>query len=521
MAGKRVNMRDVREMIRRMKLGQRERGIARDLKIARKTVKAYRQVAEAKGWLQAEELPSVEVMETALRQERASPRSCGVPLIMEPYRVLVERWQEQGVTAGAMFARLQTEHGYRGSYSSVYRAVKAVCPRSPEGYVRVETLPGEEAQVDFGYAGRLFDPQRQSLRKTWVFVMTLSFSRHLYVEFVFDQTVASFVGCHTRALRFFGGVPRRIRIDNLKAAVIRAALYDPVLTQIYRECAEHYGFLITVCPPRTPEHKGKVEASIRYVRGHLIRGREYRDIHEANEKALRWILEVASRRVHQTTRQIPLEQFERVEKATLQPLPLQEWEPCEYKVAKLHPDCHVVYQGSYYSAPVRFLGEELLVRATPCTVELYHEHTRVATHRRAWRPGMRLTWMAHYPPGKAQALMATPLFCKEKAQRIGPATTEVVERMFADRPLDRLRGVQAVLSCEKRYGAEALEKASQRALHFGAVDARSIKAILKKGLQSETLPCPEEPVLALPRVFARSARELFSGTHTSERRITP
>jgi transposase len=113
--------------------------------------------------------------------------------------------------------------------------------------------------VDFGYAGLLRDPQTDTLRKAWAFVMTLSFSRHSYAEFVFDQEVGTWLRCHRHAFEWFDGVPRRIVTDNLKAAIVRAALYDPVVQRAYRECAEHYNFLISPCRPGTPQHKGKVE----------------------------------------------------------------------------------------------------------------------------------------------------------------------------------------------------------------------------------------------------------------------
>lgn len=506
---------DVREIIRRLRLSQSERGIARDLKVARKTVTAYRRLAQWQGWLGADALPATEAIEQAFREAGGEEATRRVPSVVQPHGARVAEWAEKGVPAHAIYDRLRTEHDYPGSYSSVYRFVRSLSPRTPEGFVRIETDPGEEVQVDFGFVNRLYDPKEKRLRKAWVFVMTLSFSRHQYVEFVFDQAVPTFVKCHVNAFHFFGGVPLRVRIDNLKAGVIQAALYDPDLNKIYRECAEHYGFLITVCPPETPQHKGKVEAGVKYVKGQLIRGRAYRDLPEANQKALTWIMQVASQRVHGTTKRIPIEQYDRLERAVLKPLPVWDYEPCDFKKAKLHPDCHVVYEGSYYSAPFRLIGQTLTVRATKTTVQLYHEHALITAHDRAWLPGTRRTKIEHYPPEKAACVMATPVWCRTKAARIGPATSEVVEKMLSDHPLDRLRGVQAILSCEKTFGAGRLEKASKRALFFGALDARKIKTILKKGLEDEALPADAhvEPAPrasgGFPRLFARSAQDFF------------
>jgi transposase len=121
--------------------------------------------------------------------------------------------------------------------------------------VRIETKPGEEAQVDFGYAGLTIEPATGKRRKTWVFVMVLSWSRHLFAWLVYDQTVATWLECHRRAFEYFGGVPGRIVLDNLKAAIIRACRDEPEVQRAYREFALHYGFLIDPNPPARPNLK--------------------------------------------------------------------------------------------------------------------------------------------------------------------------------------------------------------------------------------------------------------------------
>ena len=119
--------------------------------------------------------------------------------------------------------------------------------------MRIETEPGEEGQVDFGYAGKMWDPVNRGLRKSWLFVMTLGYSRHQFVRFVFNQTIQTWLDCHAAAFEFFGGVPKRIKLDNLRAAIVKASMYDPLIQRSYRECAEHYGFLISPCRVATPQ----------------------------------------------------------------------------------------------------------------------------------------------------------------------------------------------------------------------------------------------------------------------------
>lgn len=137
--------------------------------------------------------------------------------------------------------------------------------------------------MDFGYAGYMLDPASGQARRTWAFVMTLANSRHQYVEFVFDQQVGTWLECHRHAFEFFGGVPQRVVLDNLKTAIIRACWDDPQVQQSYRECAEHYGFLIAPNRPRTPEHKGKVEqGGVHYVKRNFLGGRAMTYITQAN-----------------------------------------------------------------------------------------------------------------------------------------------------------------------------------------------------------------------------------------------
>ena len=157
----------------------------------------------------------------------------------------------------------------------------------------------------------MLDPATGRRRRTWAFVMTLSRSRHQYVEFVFDQKVSTRLLCHRRAFESFGGVPQRLVIDNLKAAVTRACFDDPQVQHSYRLCAEHYGFLIAPCRVRTPQHKGKVEqGGVHYLKRNFLGGREPTDLRQANRDVRRWCLTTAGQRVHGTTRQRPLDRFE-------------------------------------------------------------------------------------------------------------------------------------------------------------------------------------------------------------------
>lgn len=338
---------------------------------------------------------------------------------------------QQQVAGTAILQRLR-ERGYRGGLSSVYRFLHQLEPPTPVATVRIEREPGTEAQVDFGYAGLLEEPTSGALRRAWAFVMVLSYSRHQYVEFVFDQRLPTWILLHAHAFAFFGGVPGRVVLDNLKAGITRACFDDPQIQPTYRECAEHYGFLLAPCAPRTPEHKGKVEqGGVHYLKQNFLGGRAPTTLTQANADVLEWCRTTAGQRRHGTTKAVPLERFEQVERARLLPLPSAPYDLAIWKSAKLHRDGYIVFDDAFYSAPYRLLGQMLRVRGGSQQVRIYtSDYTLVATHLRAQRPGERLTHPDHLPPAKAPGVLWTRATCRALAAEVGPATAALVDTLL-------------------------------------------------------------------------------------------
>ena len=178
----------------------------------------------------------------------------------------------------------------------------------PETTCRLDFEPGDAAQVDFGAGPVLTHPDGLP-RRTWAFVMTLANSRHQYVEFVWDQTVATWLGCHRRAFEWFAGVPRRVIIDNAKCAITRACAQDPTVQRAYAEAAEGYRFKIDPCPPHDPQKKGIVESGVKYLKGNFLPLRTFRDLADLNAQARAWVMDEAGVRCHGTTRRSPLALF--------------------------------------------------------------------------------------------------------------------------------------------------------------------------------------------------------------------
>jgi transposase len=508
MSGRRTDVLDIREMLRQMRLGASDRAIAKALPASRNTVKKYRKWASEQQLLTGE-LPPTDRLLALLQATLPEAPPPQIDSAVEPHRQRVADWHAQGLEAQAIHQKLVKDQGFTGSYSAVWRFVQSLDPGQPAATVRVEVDPGAEAQVDFGYVGKLLDPRLGRPRKAWAFVMTLSYSRHQYVEFVFDQSVATWLKLHRNAFAYFGGVPRRIVLDNLKAAIIQASVEDPQVQRSYRDLAEHYGFLIAPCRPRTPEHKGKVEAGVHYVQRNFMAVHAPQDIPQANAAVLDWIANWAGQRNHGTTRQKPLVRFRDVEQPVLLPLPDQPYDVAVWRELVVGRDCYVTFEQSYYSAPARLCGQAIWVRGGLSSVGLYENYQLVALHPRAQAAGERHTLLAHLPAAKVAGLTTTRASCAADAAAIGPHTAEVVRRLLADRPVDRLPAAKRLLKLGQRYGPLRLERACGRALQFDDHTPGTVGRILDKGLDLAVLP-PMAEALAAPR-FARSADELLPG----------
>jgi len=521
MSVRRVGMDRLQEMVRLHRMGSGHREIARLLKMGPNTERQYRKALQAAGLLDGtvDALPAIEELKAAV--ERHAP-------LAEPPRQTssVEAWSEQVAALvtkklgpRAIYDRLRLEdERFTGSLS----AIKRLCRRlqrergvQPEDVaIPVETAPGEIAQVDFGYVGRLFDPQTMTLRRAWAFVMVLAYSRHMFVRVVFDQTVTTWLRVHAEAFAALGGVIETVAPDNLKSAVIRAAFGidgPTALNRSYREFAHHYGFKIDPTPVYDPRKKGKVESAVKYVKGNFFRGREQADVEALRPDLQRWVREIAGRREHGTTGKQPLVVFETLEQPALKPLPAVPFEPITWKEATVHRDSHVIFERRLYSVPWRLIGKKVWVRATNGTVAVYWDDTRVATHSTRG-PGHRSTDDAHLPEHRADLRHRSRSYWEQRAERMGTEVADYVRDVFdSDEVLSMLRVVQAIVTHLERHPPHRARAACIRARYYGSHSYQAIKNILSRALDLEPLPTATAPAaspLESPR-FARRPAELL------------
>ena len=515
MSREQVDMHRLQDLVRLHREGRGARKIAQALGMSPNTERRYRHLLSEAGLLEGDpgELPTLEELRAVVgvaepAQERSSVEA------WEPW--IAERL-EAGAGPKAIYDWLRTEQeDFEGSYWAVKRLCRRLRrqrpPRAEDVAIPVLTGPGEVGQVDFGYVGKLIDPVDGRLRKAWVFVFVLAYSRLLFAKVAFDQKASTWLRMHADAFAFFGGAPEILVPDNLKAAVIRLAFGrgdSPALNRSYRELARHYGCRVDPTPPYSPEKKGKVEAGVKYVKRNFFAAWQPTTLTEANEGLPRWLAEVANVREHGGTGKVPREVFEALERQALLPLPAAPFEPVEWKQARVHPDSHLVFDRRMYSVPWRLLGQTVWVRATPSTVAIYADDRRVATHERRG-PERRSTVEGHLPEHRAALRHRGREHWEARARTMGEDVHAFIVELFeADETLSNLRAVQAVVQLLERHPRRRAQRACARARHFGSHSYTALRDIPRKGLDTEPLP-EELPLGRLERpTFARSPKDFI------------
>lgn len=341
--------------------------------------------------------------------------------------------------------------------------------------------------------------------------MTLAWSRHMYIRFVFDQKMPTFLSCVESAFRWFGGVPAYVCCDNLKSAVLKADLVDPVLGKPFRDLALHYGFKADPIRPRTPRHNGKAESSVGYVKGNLLAGQDFADLDAMNERGREWTLTTAGSRKHGTTKEPPLERFEKIERAALKPLPGTRFEIPKAHFAKVALDGRVTVDQRRYTVPPKYVGMTLEAYDNGRVVEICHDFVPVAVHPRAERPGEEKTKDEHLPEYKREVVEMTLERCREKAARIGRSCFAVVKRLLEDPAQHRLKAARCLLKLGSAHGAVRLEEACRRMLLVDDVNYCRAKVMLKSGadLLPFEEPCAPPASEPKPYRYARSAASFF------------
>ena len=386
----------------------------------------------------------------------------------------VKDFLSSDLTAELIHQKLVKEHSLSVSYATVSRFVRQL-KASPESFVPMHSAAGEEAQVDFGYLG-VFERSDGTKVKVWVFCMVLSHSRLGYFEAVTDQSVETFIRCHIRAFEAFCGAPKMVRLDNLKAGVTVPDFYEPIIQEQYASFLAHYGSAALPCRVRTPEHKGKVESGVKYVKNNFLRGLVHRDFNRLSADLYTWTNTIANRRTHGTTKRVPLEVWQQTERDALLPLPALRYEFYHVEERKVTRFGHVIFQNNYYSVPYHLVGQILRLYSNGALLRISHNGQEVALHRALNDDkGKYITQDAHLPPHKQQH--GPEHYAQRVEQEIGPEALELMRLMQQNYVGHWKEKVRGLLSLCRLHPPERVREACRRALDHGLCSFRSVRDI--------------------------------------------
>jgi len=493
-------MRKIREVLRlRLQCGLSRRQIAASCGIGLGTVYEYVRRARDAGlaW------PLPEALDDAALERRLfpAPKPASAARPLPEWPTLGRELRRKGVTLLLLWYEYRAAHpdGYGYSrFCELYNQWAGTAqPR-----MRQVHKGGEKLFVDYaGLTVPIADSSGGATRDAQIFVATLGASSYTFVEATASQALPDWIGSHVRAFLFFGGMPEIVVPDNLKGGVTSPCYYEPEINPTYQEMARHYGVAVLPARVRTPRDKAKVENGVQQVERWVLaplRDRRFFSLAELNE-AIRPLAEQLNARAGPGLPAPRRELFESLDRPALRPLPESSYEVALWKKARVHIDYHVRVEEHFYSVPHRLIQQEVEVRLTRHTVELFHCGQRVASHVRSFRKGGFTTLPEHMPDNHREWGEWSPERLTRWASKTGPATAQLVQEILASRPHPHqgYRSCLGILRLGNEYGAERLEAACSRALSARALTYRSVKSILVHRLDT---PAPGAASASAPPI---------------------
>lgn len=484
-------MRQIKEILRlkfQHQLSVRE--IARSCAVPASTVGDYLKRAELAGlsWPLPQEWTEDQILERLLGVPDPSPE---VPQALPDWASIHGELRRQSVTLRLLWQEYRQNHPAGYGYSRFCELYDRWAG-TLDPVLRQVHPPGEKMFVDWaGQTIPIYNSADGTVAPAFLFVAVLGASNKTYAEAFLNQKLPCWIGAHCHAYAFFGGVSKVTVPDNPKTAVIKACRYEPLLHASYQEMAHHYGTVIIPARPRRPKDKAKVEAGVLIAERQLLaalRDQKFFGMSALNIALGAKLLELNAQ-PFQKLEGSRDRWFEAHEKSALLPLPEQPYELALWEKAKVNIDYHVVVDKHYYSAPHSLIHQELDVRLTEATVELFHKAKRVAAHVRSFQPGQFTTLEEHRPKSHQKYLQWTPSRMIHWAGKVGPSCVKLVEQILQSRPHPEMgfRSVLGIMRLGKGVGEARLEAACRRALHFGACSYRSIQSILDHQLEQQPL----------------------------------
>jgi len=411
---------------------------------------------------------------------------------LDPFKNDILRMLEKHpYTAAQIFQRIQ-EDSFDGGKTIVEDYVRKVRPPKTKAFLKLVFAPGECAQVDWGSYGTV--RVGSTTRRLSFFVMVLCHSRMMYIEFTVSQTMEHFLGCHQNAFQFFGAVPYKIMVDNLKSAVLKRIVgHSPVFNPKYFDFAEHYGFSIVPCNVGKGNEKGQVESGVGYVKKNLLNGLDIPDFKIMKPVAQDWLETVANVRTHGETGKKPVDMFHE-EKSSLQTLTVEPYDIAVIKQMRASRQFRITIDTNRYSVPAQLAGVRLTAKLYPDRICFYHENNLVARHVRSYdrrqdfeHPDHPKVLLAQRKKARDQKIFMRFLTLSEKAQ--------AYYQQLEQRRMNPFHHIRQIVALSEIYSKEQVSMAIEDAFSFSAFSCEYIANLLEQ----RSRPVKEPGALHLTR----------------------
>lgn len=494
-------MRKIRDALRLRADGMSMREIGASLGVGRTTASEYLRRADAAGlaWPLGGDVTDA-VLEGRLYPDAAGQARGGQAIPDWPS--IHGELRRKNVTLLLLWEEYKAAHpddGYGYSrFCELYRRWEGRI--SPT--MRQHHIAGEKLFVD--YAGSTFevlDAKTGEVRTAELFVATLGASNYTFAEATWTQSLPDWIGSHSRAFAFFGGVTGMVVSDNLKSGITKACFYEPKVNRTYSDMAGHYGTAIVPARPYKPRDKAKVEVGVQVAQRWImagLRNRRFFTLAELNG-AIRELLDRLNDKVTRHLGASRRQLFMDLDQPALKPLPAAPYQYAEWQERRVGIDYHVEIDKHYYSVPYQLLRQTVWARVTEKTVEIFHTSQRVASHLRTSANRQHTTVHEHMPDSHRRYAEWTPEKIRQQAERIGPNTATLVDVILRERthPEQGFRSCLGILRLAKPHGRDALDAACLRALEINARSFKSVNSILKNNLhRKRSEPATDGPAIS-------------------------
>jgi hypothetical protein len=485
--GRKIYMIQIRGILHRLRSKQSQRSINRDIGVDRSIIREINDLAIAHNWLNdSAPMPTDEEIAKVWKPKQSKQYH---PL--DNHYADIKSWHSSGHSA-VVIKNLLTDK-CPCDVQVIRRYLRKNFPKPIDPIMVRTTIPGEYMDIDFGCLGLFLDKEGKE-KKVSIFSARLRHSRRAYREIVVDQKLPTLLTCLIRAFEYFNGVPKNVVLDNMKAAITKSTKDNDMVNRSLQDLAEHYGFVISPCLPRTPQHKGGVERDMSYVKQNYMPiflerqkecGIKKPTIDDLSEELKKWQRTVDDLHIVHGVGRSPLEIFKTDEEKTLSPLPENRWEVTEWGQSVVRRDWRIMYDTAYYSVPFQLIGKTVQVCKTSTCVRIFYEHKEVAYHEVAKEKWEYKRKTEHAPPIQEEVLGCTRESLLLQAELVGPFTYQVVNQILSHPSIDKLRPIRSLLLLGKKYSQVRLENACQRASTYKMFSYRNIKTILEKDLDSQ------------------------------------